>query len=339
MEVFKLLNAYRSHALHFVYDAPSHLRAMIAIDTVVDGRSVGGIRCMDYASEADAVEDALRLARGMSFKAALADLPCGGAKAVIFRHPNMNRHGAFSALGRAVEELGGLFHTGSDLGTTRDDLNVVASRTRHVSNLLDFGMHTAAGVLEAIRAAVEVQYQNSSISGLKFVVQGLGEVGMPLATMLHELGGSITVSDPAPDRVREAVARFGAEVVDPASALFEPCDVLVPCAAGQQISSPVVPSLGCRIIAGSANNLLTESPVANELRDAGILYVPDFVASAGALIVGVTEVVEGKDAAKPGLVRRIYDTTKLVIAESNRLGASTLHAAETLASERIQFGG
>jgi len=336
MEVFKLLNGYNSHALHFVYDRESHLRALIAIDSVVDGRAVGGIRCMDYASEQDAIEDVLRLARGMSFKAALADLPCGGAKAVVYRHPKMNRHAAFVALGKAVENLGGLFHTGSDLGTTRDDLNIVASQTKHVSNLLDFGKHTAAGVIEAIRAAIKHTYKSDDLHGLRVVLQGLGEVGMPLAQLLHERGAVLAVCDTNPERVREACAKFGAEALDPAAALYEPCDILVPCAAGQQISTSVVPSLGCKIIAGSANNLLTEAPVAIELHNAGILYVPDFVASAGALIVGVTEVVEGPSLAAPRLVGRIHDTTRLVIEESVRLGTSTLHAAETLAAERMR---
>lgn len=336
MELFKLLNGYNCHAAHFIYDRESHLRAVIAIDSVVDGRAVGGIRCMEYPSEQEAIEDVLRLARGMSFKAALARLPCGGAKAVIFAHPNMNRALAFRALGRAVDELGGLFHTGSDVGTTRSDLDDIASQTRHVSNKLEFGRHTAAGVVEAIRASLKHVYKSDEMRGLRFVVQGMGEVGFAVARLLKDFGAELTVTDTLPSRMQEAVATLGAEGVDPAAALYEPCDVLVPCALGRLISPDIVPSLGCRIIAGSANNILTEAPVANELKSAGILYVPDFVASAGALIMGVTEIVGGRRAVHPRLVERIYDTTLEVIAESERLGSSTLHAAETIAAERLR---
>jgi leucine dehydrogenase len=337
MEVFKTLNGYNCRRLHLVYDRPSHLRAVIAIDSVVDGRAVGGIRNLEYATEQDAIDDACDLARAMSFKAALAGLPCGGAKTVIFRHPGMKRAAAYRALGAYIAELGGLYHTGSDLGTTKADLDDVAKATRHVSNRLDFGKHTAAGLVHAMRAAASFTGAGESLIGLKVAIQGLGEVGMELARRLHEEGAQLAVSDPITARASKAKKDFGAEIVEPERLLSEPCDILAPCAMGGLISSETLPTLGCSIIAGAANNQLTDSGVALELQKAGICYVPDFVASAGALIVGVTEIAGTGRADNGKLVERIHQTTLDVLKAARTKKTSTVQAAETMAAKRLKL--
>jgi len=335
MEVFKLLNAYDSHALHYVYDRASHLRAIVAIDTVVAGRAVGGIRLRDYDSEEDAVDEACRLARAMSFKAALADLPCGGAKTVIYAHPHMQRAAAYRALGEAIDKLRGLYHSGADVGTTSADLEQVAMTTSHVSDQLDFGKHTAAGVLASIQATVKHVEKRDSIEGMKVVVQGLGEVGMELAMLLDRAGAKLVVSDPVADRCEQAKRLFKADIVDPQHALMEPCDVLAPCALGRILTSRDVPTYGARMIVGSANDLLEGAAVAHELKLAGITYIPDFLSSAGALIVGVTELAEGRTPSEEELMSRIAKTTAEVLGAAQALGITPLQAAESLAAERL----
>ncbi len=324
-----------SHALHLVADRASGLRAIVAIDSVVDGRSVGGIRCRPYADEAEATTDALRLARTMSLKAAMAGLPCGGAKCVVIEPQVIKREAAFRALGRAIEALGGLYHSGSDLGTSREDLEAVARETRHVSSRLDFGKHTAAGVVQSIEAALEHQRGSPEFSGLRFVVQGLGEVGINAARMIRERGGALVVADLAIDRAKSAASDLGAVAVEATACLFEPCDVLVPCATGRQIGSAEVPALGCKMIVGSANNFLIDTDAAQDLRRAGILHIPDFVSSAGALIVGVSQLVGIRDRDAEAKIERIRRTTAEVLRASERLGVPPLLAAESMALERL----
>lgn len=335
MEVFKLLNGYDSHALHFVYDRASYLRAIIAIDSVEDSRAVGGIRLREYESEEHAVEEACRLARAMSFKAALAKLPCGGAKTVVYAHPHMQRAAAFRALGDAIDKLGGLYHSGADVGTTGEDLQQVALTTSHVSHQLDFGKHTARGVLAAIQATAKHVDKRDTLDGLRVLVQGLGEVGMELAMLLDQAGAKLVVSDPEPDRCQQAKRLFKADVVDPAHALMEPVDLLAPCALGRILTKRDVPTYGARMIVGSANDVLEESAVAQELKLAGITFVPDFLSSAGALIIGVTELAESRTPEEAELMSRVEATTREVLELSAKQGITPLQAAESLAAERL----
>lgn len=336
MEIFKVLNGFDGHAVHFVYDRASHLRAIIAIDTVVDGRAVGGVRLSDYPDEESALLDACNLARTMSFKAILSGLPCGGAKTVIYRHPQMKRAPAFRALGDAIEELKGLYHAGSDMGTTTTDLLQMAERTTHVSHALDFGKHTAIGVAHAIRAAVKHQLGQDSVAELRIAIQGLGDVGMELARVLSAEGAHLVVTDMVKARALKARREFDAEVVHPDDILTEPCDVLAPCALGGVITADNVPLLGASIICGSANNMLTDAGVAMLLRDEGKLWIPDFIASAGALIVGVTEIAHGAKRARGALVERIFDTTLEILEIADRRRLNPLQAAETRAAQLLK---
>ena len=336
MEVFKILNGFNGHALHFVYHRKSYLRAIIALDTVVDGRAVGGIRLANYRNEAHAVEDACQLARAMSFKSSIAGLPCGGAKTVIFKHPTLKRAEAYRALGRAVEELGGLYHSGLDLGTTMKDLQQVASQTNHVSNSLDFGKHTARGVIAATRAAIKFRTGADTLREVRVAIQGLGNVGMELAKGLHKEGAQLVVADSASSKCAQARREFGAEVVSTNKITYEPCDVFAPCAGDSVITTRNLPRLACDAIVGSANNILSAPPLANELMKAGITFVPGFVANAGALIMGVTEIAKGKANTKPKLVDKIYDTSLNVLRTAKRRKISTIQAAETIAAKALK---
>ncbi|MCK6441065.1 MAG: Glu/Leu/Phe/Val dehydrogenase family protein, partial [Planctomycetes bacterium] len=218
---------------------------------------------------------------------------------------------------------------------TMADLANVAKETRHVSHALDFGKHTARGVLGAIKAAVKFRLGLNNVREVRVAIQGLGSVGMELASQLHRAGARLVVADTQRKLTQFARKRFEADVVSPERIMQEPCDVFAPCALGDILSPATVKKLSCEIIAGSANNVLTDSAVAQDLAEEGIAYVPDFVASAGALIIGATEIAHGKARARAELADSVYDTTLDVLRTAKKRGISTLQAAETIAAKAL----
>lgn len=334
MSLFKILEEYGCESLTHVSDRESGLSALVAIHSTRRGPAFGGIRTLSYKSHTAAVTDAVRLAQAMSFKAAVADLPAGGGKAVVIAEHGMKRQQAFKALGRAVAKFGGNYYTGLDVGTTREDLYAVAEATSFVARDLDFGKATARGVLAAIKAALTHRFGDDEIKGRRFAVQGLGAVGAELVTMLHAAGGELLIADTDTKLAAEVGERMECEVVSPARVLVADVDVLCPCALGSLFTVGNAESLRCSIIAGSANNQLATPAAGVALMKAEITWVPDYVANAGALIKGVREHEKGREVPF-SVVDQIHDTTLDLLKRARKQKAPPHVVAEAIARERL----
>jgi leucine dehydrogenase len=314
--------------LHWA-DRASGLRAIVAIHRVRNGRAVGGCRARDFASDDEALTDVLRLSRGMTYKTALAGLPYGGAKAVILGRPTPD---GLRAFGRAVDSLGGTYVTAEDVGIGRPDLAVMKEETPWVLGADDVGgvaaPFTALGVFHALRGAL--RHVGTDLPGLTVAVQGTGAVGSRLCGLLRDAGARLVVADVD---AASAAAVPGAEVVDAGSIHAVDADVFAPCALGGTLNERTIPEIRARIVAGAANNQLATPEDDARLAARGITYVPDFLASAGGVTNGVSE-LDGYDRADvEARIERIAATTEAVLAEAERRGIPSGEAAESLAME------
>jgi leucine dehydrogenase len=283
-------------------DIPTHERVhrfadngvvgFIAIHSTVLGSAFGGARLFPYASEADALGDALRLSEGMTYKNALAELGVGGKTALFATQPGVDRRAMFAALGRAVDLLHGQYVTAEDLGTSVNDIQTVREHTRFVAGLPsrpgtaggDPSPWTALGVFEAMKAAARFGL-GAELEGVTVAVQGLGSVGMSLCELLHAERARIIAADTDASRVERAVAQFGAEPAPAGSIHLAAADVFAPCALGGGLNAETIPELKARIVLGAANNQLLEPDRdAARLDGRGILYAPDYVVNAGGVI-------------------------------------------------------
>jgi leucine dehydrogenase len=316
--------------LHWA-DPASDLRAIIAIHRLRNGRAVGGCRVRDYATDDEALTDVLRLSRGMTYKTALARLPYGGAKAVIVGHPSRD---ALRSFGRAVASLGGAYVTAEDVGMSQADLAVVKEETEWVLGADEVGgvaaPFTALGVFHALRGAL--RHLGRELPGLTVAVQGTGAVGSRLCALLRDAGAQLVVADVD---ASAAAAIAGARVVAPEEIHAVQADVFAPCALGAVLNARTIPELGASIVVGAANNQLETAEDDARLAARGITYVPDFLASAGGVTNGVSE-LDGYDRADvEARLVRIADTAEEVLAEAARRGIPSGAAAEALARERM----
>lgn len=286
--MFNQMEGARLEALHLAQDPVTGLRAIIAIHDTRLGPALGGCRYLAYPDDDSALRDAIRLARGMSYKAALAGLPHGGGKAVILRPAHvLDRAALFEAFGRMVETLGGRYITAVDSGTSSLDMDCVALHTRHVTSTQAAGDPspcTALGVFAGIRASALARLGSDDLEGLRIAVQGLGNVGYALAEQLAAAGADLLVSDLDPGRVQLAVEQLGAHPVASDALLTTPCDILAPCGLGGVLNAQSAPQLRCAVVAGAANNQLASPDIADLLEARGILYAPDYVINSGGLI-------------------------------------------------------
>ncbi|WMR31940.1 Leu/Phe/Val dehydrogenase [Metapseudomonas otitidis] len=286
--MFNQMEGARLEALHLAQDPVTGLRAIIAIHDTRLGPALGGCRYLAYPDDDSALRDAIRLARGMSYKAALAGLPHGGGKAVILRPAHVpDRAALFEAFGRMVETLGGRYITAVDSGTSSLDMDCVALHTRHVTSTQAAGDPspcTALGVFAGIRASALARLGSDDLEGLRIAVQGLGNVGYALAEQLAAAGADLLVSDLDPGRVQLAVDQLGAHPVASDALLTTPCDILAPCGLGGVLNAQSAPQLRCAVVAGAANNQLASPDIADLLEARGILYAPDYVINSGGLI-------------------------------------------------------
>ncbi|MBF7728926.1 Leu/Phe/Val dehydrogenase [Pseudomonas sp. N040] len=286
--MFETMAATRLESLHLAQDPRSGLRAIIAIHNSRLGPALGGCRFLAYPSEQSALQDAMRLAQSMSYKAALAGLPHGGGKAVILRPAHVdNRAALFEAFGRMVESLGGAYITAVDSGTSSADMDCVAQGTQHVTSTSSAGdpsPYTAMGVFSGIRATALARLGSDDLEGVRIAVQGLGQVGFALAEQLAAAGAELLVSDYDQGRVQLAVEQLGATAVPSAQLIETPCEIFAPCGLGGVLNPDTVGRLHCTVVAGAANNQLSSPQMADELEARGILYAPDYVINAGGLI-------------------------------------------------------
>jgi len=324
----------------------SGLYTFVAVHSTVRGPALGGCRMWGYADARQALRDALRLSRAMTYKSAVADLPLGGGKGVIMTAPatvltSEHRTAALLDFGDAVESLGGRYITAEDVGTSSRDMRVIAQRTQHVAGLPrrqggsgDPSPYTAMGVEAAIRACCERVFSSGSLKERTVAVIGLGHVGLRVAKRCAKAGARLVVSD-IDERKRRHADELGAGWATPAQALELDVDVLAPCALGGVLNHDTVPRLRCQIVAGAANNQLTNESVADLLAARRILWAPDFVANAGGLI-NIAEEQNGYNPTAAGRrVRRIGETITQIFDEAEATGATPLTAALAIARKRL----
>jgi leucine dehydrogenase len=329
----------------FGHDPASGLKAIIAIHDTTRGPALGGCRMWPYASDDEALTDALRLARGMTYKSALADLPFGGGKSVIIGDPRTQKSEAlFLAMGRFVDSQGGRYVVAEDVGISVGDVEIMARATRHVAGTRaggggDPSPATAYGVYMGIRAAVAHKLGRDSLDGVHVAVQGLGNVGTHLCRRLAEAGARLTVSDIHASAVDYARAEFSAAVAEPGDIVDLPADVFAPCALGAVIDDRTIPRLKARIVAGSANNQLAEPRHGAALALRGVLYAPDYVINAGGVIYISHEGPGFNEAQAFAHVARIHDTLAEIFQASERQGIPTSEAADRLARTRLKRPG
>jgi len=329
----------------FFSDPSSGLRALVAIHATTLGPALGGTRFYPYSSEDDALQDVLRLSRGMTYKAAAAGLDLGGGKAVIIGDPRRAKsEELLRAYGRFVESLGGRYVTAEDVGTGRDDMDMIRRETRFVVGVSpsmggsgDPSPITAYGVYLSMLAWAEEIWHQHSLQGRRVAVQGLGKVGHALVKLVAEEGGAtVVVSDVDVDAVARAVRDFGVQTCPPDQIHAVDCDVFAPCAMGAIINDDTIPQLRCSVVAGSANNQLERPEHGKALQELGILYAPDCVVNAGGLI-NVADALHGyKPERAKASVDSVYRTLREVFTIAHEEHISTAEAADRFAESRIE---
>ena len=343
MDLFGRLDAYDFGETHFKLDKATGLKAIVAVHDTRLGPALGGCRFISYATDEDAVVDALRLARGMTYKAALAGLAHGGGKSVIVRpRQHFDRVALFRAFGRFVDDLRGHYITAEDSGTGLEDMEVIRSVTQWVTGVHpshggsgDPSPFTALGVRRGIEACAAKRLGRSTLEGLKVAIQGVGHVGYHLCRELRESGAELMVADVDPLKAERAHRELGAKVVA-LDAIFDvDCDVFAPCALGSALNDETIPRLKARVVAGAANNQLALPRNGDDLHARGILYAPDYAINAGGLI-NVAQEVRGYDEAKAReATLKIYDTIAEIVDRSEKVRAPTYKVADMLVEERL----
>lgn len=334
-------------AVHFFTDAATGLRAIIAIHSTHRGPSSGGVRFWHYAREADALTDALRLSRGMSYKNAMAGLPVGGGKGVILSDGTPKTRAQLLAFGDAIDSLAGAYVTAEDVGMSDGDMSTIAERTRHVSGLPVAGGQaggspgplTAIGVYLGVKAAVAQGMGRDSLAGVHVAIQGVGAVGGGLARKLAADGARLTLADVDAGRARAVAEELGAQAVSADAIMTVEADVFSPNALGAILDEQSIPRLATGIVAGGANNQLATVADAQRLHARGILYAPDFVINAGGIINVATEYFRlGDRAAVMARIEQIPERLQSIWAQSAASGHPAADVADQMARGLIGRG-
>jgi leucine dehydrogenase len=340
LELFALLAEHEHEQVSLYYEPSSGYRGIIAIHSTVLGPALGGTRFWHYRSDAEALIDCLRLARGMTYKAAVAGLNLGGGKSVIIGdNRTARREPLFRAHGRHVESLKGRYITAEDVGTTASDMEFVRAETAHVTGLIgksgDPAPVTAYGVYRGMKACARYRWGSESLAGKHVALQGCGAVGYHLARLLHAEGATLTCTDLDPQRVKRVVEECRARAVGVDEIYDVRADIFAPCALGAVLNDATIPRLAVEIVAGSANNQLAEDRHGDLLEERHITYAPDYVINSGGLI-NVNAELHGwapeRARAKAG---EIYDTLLRVFEIAREEGIPSYRAADRLAEQRI----
>ena len=331
--------------VHFVNDIQTGLKAVIAVHSTHLGPAGGGVRFWHYADDGDAIADALRLSRGMSFKNAMAGLPMGGGKAVILSDPQRTKTPAMlAAYGRAVERLGGSYVTAEDVGMSVGDLVEVAKQTRYVSGLPvakgsvggDPGPHTSYGVYLGVKAAVRRKLGKDSLTGLHIAIQGAGSVAGGLARLAAKDGARISVADIDAGRAQKLADEVQGRVVDAKEILTIEADVLSPCALGAILTEQSIAELRVPVVAGGANNQLATREDGDRIDSRAILYAPDYVINAGGIINVASEYFgNGDEAYVKSKIEEIPGRLDTIWDESASTGRNPAAVADDMANRLI----
>lgn len=322
----------------------SGLRAIVAVHNTALGPSLGGCRIWRYETDALALTDALRLSRGMTYKAALADLPLGGGKSVVLLRKNQEKTPEMMrAMGRAVDRLGGRYIIAEDVGARPADMDEMAKETAHVTGLStgvgDPSPWTAEGVLLCLKQALRIKLGRADAKGAKVVVKGLGAVGAALARMLHAEQAIVALADIDQDKARRLSDELGgAPLVAPEAAIAEQADVFAPCALGGDLDASGVAELAAPIVCGSANNQLGRPEDAAALMRRDVLYCPDYLVNAGGLISVARPATGMSEAEARAKLAKLPSTLAQVAEQAAADGASAADTADRLAEARFGAG-
>lgn len=326
--------------IHFKVDSETGMKAIIAIHNTNLGPALGGCRFIEYPDTKSAIKDALRLARGMSYKAASVNLPLGGGKSVIIKPSTpYDRDAYLHAFGRFVNELNGRYITALDSGTELRDMDIIAEHTPFIASLSSYNgdpsPFTAKGILRGIEAAVEFKLGKNNLKGVHVAIQGLGHVGYALARYLHDLGATLTVADINAEATERAEKEFGAKVVPVDSIHKVACDVYAPCALGAIINDLTINQLQTTIIAGAANNQLAHSYHGKLIHEKGILYAVDYVINAGGLIFAASKYLKTEEKLVNQQIDHIHSSLLEIFEHSMKQNKPTSEIADRLAQEKI----
>jgi len=350
---FQLFDRMSEHEqVVFCNDPSTGLRAIIAIHDTTLGPALGGCRMQPYSSMEEALEDVLRLSKGMTYKCAAADVDFGGGKAVIIGDPRTDKSPElFRAFGQFVNSLGGRFYTGTDMGTTMDDFIHAMKETNFVNGLPkeyggggDSSIPTAEGVLYGIKATNQILYGNDELGHPIYAIQGLGKVGFKVASGLLEAGAHIYVTDINEENLRAiekiAVQTTGnVQIVANEDIYSQEADIFVPCAFGGIINDATIPQFKVKAIVGSANNQLLDNSHGKLLRDKGILYAPDYIVNSGGLIQVADELYGINHERVLAKTKHIYDAILEVYKEAASTGKTTEESANAMCEKRIAYRG
>ena len=343
MNVTEYMEAEGHEQLCVFVDKDAGIRAFIAIHDTTLGPALGGVRIWPHKTEDEAILDVLRLSKGMTYKAAAAGLNFGGGKALIMASPQDKTEAMIRAFGRFVDSLNGRYLTTEDVGASNQDLEWIAIETPHVTGLpISQGgsggpaTATAFGIYKAMKACAAQLWGNDSLNGRVIAVQGFGKVASTLTHHLREEGARLVIAEINPSALA-AAREQGLDVLEDSSLVYDvECDIFSPCALGGILNDQTIPRLKCRAVVGSANNQLLEERHGEALRQAGVLYAPDYVVNAGGIINISMEVGQPyNEEAAMERVARIYDTMTTVISTAESEGISTALAADRIAEERI----
>ena len=343
--VFDLMQQENFEAIHFFQEKTTGLKAVIAIHDTTLGPAAGGIRMWNYASEMEAIQDAMRLAQAMTYKWAAAGANLGGGKCVIIGDPKHEKTEALlRRLGRFIQRLNGQFLAGPDVGTTIQDMDVIAQECSFIvpaseekGGSGDSSLATAMGVVQAMRACLQALFGNSDLQGRTVAIQGAGAVGRAVAERLVQAGAVVTIADIDLERVEQVAADYGVNMAHPEEIAYLPVDIYCPCALGAILNDTTIPNLQCQIVCGSANNQLAEARHGEMLAQRGILYAPDYIVNAGGALWSIESLAPGgfdRQRAQAA-VACIYETITMVIDLAREQNISTARAADLLAEQRI----
>ncbi len=341
MNLFETIATMGHEQLVLAYDKSTGYRGIIAIHDTTLGPALGGTRFWNYASDEEAIIDALRLARGMTYKNAVAGLNLGGGKSVIIGdNRTTNREMIFRAHGRFVDSLGGRYVTAEDVGTGTLDMDFVHMETNYVAGLQnasgDPSPVTARGVFRAMQATAKFRWGSDSLAGKTVAIQGCGNVGYNLARELNAVGARLIVADIDAERVKRVVAETGARAVSVEEILDQDADILAPCALGGGLNDDTIPKLRVELVVGAANNQLLEDRHGDLIEERGITYAPDYVVNAGGVINVYGELAGWDRTRSLRKADEIYQTILGVFEIARADGVTSHVAADRLAERRIQ---
>ena len=339
--MFNTLSQFGLSDIHLKSDPESNLKAIIAIHNTSLGPAVGGCRFMQYRSSEEALTDAASLAQCMSYKAALAKIPAGGGKAVIIqpREP-YDRARLFHSFADFVESLKGRYVTALDCGSTLEDMDIIASHTRHVSSsskIGDCSKPTALGIFKGMKAVLTLRFGHSDFKGIRVAIQGLGHVGMSLAWHLHGAGAKLIVSDLDAKLTAIARRRFEARIVTVEEIYSQPCEIFSPCGLGGTVNEATIEQLHCAIIAGAANNQLASDHYAQALHRKDVLYIPDFAINSGGLIYAAMKYKNASEAEIISRIAQIPETISELLKVSAARHTTPWQSAMSIAEDRLKI--